>query len=101
MDKLSAVLSAVNTGLTTIRGIAALPGVSMLPYVNTIAGAIDLMQAIAKVGGDVVPFALKVKETFEKPGVSPEDMAELDAVIEAERVKLHAPLPPKEDGEDD
>lgn len=100
-EKLQTVLSAVNMALGVVGRVAKLPGVSAIPYVNTISGAIDLIQQIAKVGGDVLPVAEKIKATFSKPDVSTDDMAALDAEIAKDRAKLHAPLPPREEGEPD
>lgn len=100
MTDLQALFSAINTGLNTIKNIAALPGVNMLPYANTIAGGISVLQLAFEAGQNIVPYVIAFKETFEGGGeVSQDKLDALDAKIAELEAKLDAPLPPQEDGE--
>lgn len=102
MTDLQALFGAINTGLNTIKNIAALPGVNMLPYATTIATGISVLQLAFEAGQNIVPYAVAFTETFK--GDTPPSQAKLDALdakIDELRGKLHAPLPPAEEGEED
>ncbi len=100
MTDLQALFGAINTGLNTLKNIAALPGVSMIPYVSTIAGGISVLQLAFDAGQNIVPYVTAFTETFSDGGEVPQDKLDaLDAKIAELEAKLDAPLPPKEDGE--
>lgn len=96
---LQSVLDAVSTALGVIKNIAKVPGINVLPYVNTVSGAIDVAQIALSQGQNIADLVASLKETF--AGGTPTDaqLAALDARIAAARAKLHAPLPPPEEGE--
>lgn len=101
-SNLEALFSAINTGLNTIKTIAALPGVNMIPYATTIAGGIEVLQLAFEAGQNIMPYVVAFKETFETGGEVPQEKLDaLDVKINELRGKLHAPLPDKEDGEED
>lgn len=97
---LKSVLGAVNQTLGVLSMVAKIPGVSMIPYVSTAAGAIDLIQFAIGKGVDVAEHVTALTDTF-KPGMVPTQaqLDALDAKIAALRAAIHAPLPPKEEGE--
>lgn len=102
MTDLQALFGAINAGLTTIRNVAAMPGVNMLPYANTVSGGIAVLQLAIEAGQNILPYAIAFKETFESGGEVPEaKLVALDDKIAELEAKLDAPLPPKEDGEED
>ena len=102
MTDLQALFGAINTGLNTIKNIAALPGVNMIPYANTIAGGISVLQLAFEAGQNIVPYVVAFKETFEDGGEVPQEKLDaLDEKIAELRGKLHAPLPDLEDGEEE
>lgn len=99
---LEALFAAISTGLNTIKSIAALPGVNMIPYANTISGGIEVLQLAFAAGQAIVPYAVAFTNTFSDGGeVSQEKLDALDAKIAELEAKLDAPLPPLEDGEPD
>jgi hypothetical protein len=96
------VLEAVSGALSVVQTIAKTPGISMLPYVNTISGAIDIIQAAASVGKNIAPFLEQFKKTF-TPGNIPTaaEVAALDSEIARLEAEIQASLPPPEEGEPD
>lgn len=101
LSQLSGLLDAVQTGLGVIKGIGSIPGASLIPYLSTLTSAAEVAGQMIALGRDATKNIEAIKRTFETPFVSTADMAELDASIAAWRTELHAPLPPKEDGEPD
>lgn len=104
MDKLTqlqSLLAAVEAGLTVIKTVADLPGVSALPYVSTLSSALGVTLKLAEAGRNIEPQITAIVDTFSDPTVSVEKMAALDAEIAIWSAKLDAPLPPKEAGEPD
>ncbi len=101
MADLESILDAVNTALGAIKSAADLPGVNLIPYVSTISSFIGLAQLALGQGQNIANLVTDLKDTF-SGGVPTQDQLDaLDARIAAARAKLHAPLPPKEDGEQD
>lgn len=99
--QLSSLLDAIQIGLGVIERVGSIPGASVIPYVSTLTSAADLAGEVIALGRDASKNIHAIKDTFSKPDVAPEDMAALDASIAQWRAALHAPLPPKEDGEPD
>ncbi len=100
MTDLQALFSAINTGLNTLKTVANIPGVKMIPYVSTIAGGIEILQLAFDAGQNILPYVTAFKETFEGGGeVSQDKLDALDAKIAELEEKLDAPLPPLEPGE--
>lgn len=100
---IAAIGNVALSGIGMIKRLIDLGGpiTGLIPYASTVSSAIGLLQTGIELGKDIIPNAEKFINTFSKPTVSLDDMAALDADIAAERATLHAPLPPKEDGEPD
>lgn len=98
---MQSVLDAVGTALGVIKSLADTPGVNLLPYVNTVSSVIGVAQIALGQGKNIANLVADLKETFDGGVPTPEQIAALDARIAAARAKLHAPLPPKEEGEED
>lgn len=96
---LHGILDAVGTAFGVIKNIAQVPGINLLPYVSTVSGAIDVAQLALAEGQNIADLVTSLKNTF--AGGTPTDaqLAALDDKIAKARAKLHAPLPPPEEGE--
>jgi hypothetical protein len=101
MADFKSLLGAVTTALGAISAAGNLPGVNLIPYVSTVASAAGLLQFAIEKGMNVADDIAALKDTFSNGLPSQDKVDALDARIEALRTKLHAPLPPKEDGEDE
>ncbi len=101
MADIAQIFEATNTGLTYIRTIAETPGIRSIPYVSNVADAIAALQLAYKLGVDISKEVAAFKETFSGGEPSPEQVAALDAEISVLRARLHAPMPPREEGEED
>jgi hypothetical protein len=95
------LLEAFNNVANAVKGAANLPGVNLLPYASTVANAIDTIQAAIALGKNVTANIISIRDTFSDGLPSEEKLAALDAEIAALRARIHAPLPPKEEGEED
>lgn len=95
------LLSAVGTALGVIKGVANTPGINLLPYVGTVSSVIDVAQIALKQGQNIADLVASLKDTFDGGLPTDEQVAALNADIAAARAKLHAPLPPREEGEED
>lgn len=71
----------------------------LIPYVGTVAAAAGAINAGLKAGIKVAPYVEAIKETFANGLPTEEKRAALDIRIAELREIIHAPLPPKEDGE--
>ena len=103
MADINQVLTTVNDVLTTIKTVAQMPGVNMLPYANTAAGAIELLQLAIQAGQNITPYVNAIKGTFGSGGKVPTEaeLAALDNKIAQLRAELHAGLPEKDPDEPD
>lgn len=101
MVDIKGLLDAVSTALSVIKTVANTPGVNLLPYANTVAGAIDAIQFAFEKGISIAGYVVALKDTFSNGVPSQDKLDALDARIAELRAKIHAPLPPKEDGEPD
>ena len=103
MTQVNNALNTVNDVLTVLRNVASMPGVNMLPYANTAAGAIQLLQLAIQAGQNITPYVSAIKDTFgssKDPNIPTEaQLAELDNKIAQYRAELHAGLPPKDEDE--
>jgi hypothetical protein len=95
------VLDTVNGVLNTLKEIASLPGVNMLPYVNTVSGAISALQAAAAIGVNIAPYLTALKDTFSGGTPTQAEMDALDAKIASLEALVDAPLPDKDPAEPD
>ena len=95
------LLDAVGTALGAIQSAADLPGVKLIPYVSTVSSVISVAQAALGQGQNIANLVTDLKDTFSGGLPTDAQRAALDARIVAARAKLHAPLPAKEDGEED
>lgn len=103
---IQSILDTINQGLGVVKSVASIPGVNLIPYASTLSSAIGVIQLLLKAGQNVGPFLQNIKDTFSTPVTSAEDVAALDVKVAALnqriadlRAKLHAPLPPAEEGE--
>lgn len=101
MADLKGILDAVSTALGTIKAATDLPGVSLIPYVSTVSDFIGVAQIAISQGKNIAKLATDLKETFDGGLPTENQIASLNGRIAAARAKLHAPLPPKEEGEED
>jgi hypothetical protein len=95
------LLTAVTTALGAISAAGNLPGVNLIPYVSTVASVAGLLQFALEKGINVASDIAALKDTFSNGLPSQDKIDALNARIAVLRAKLHAPLPPKEDGEDE
>ena len=101
MTDFKSLLSAVVTALGAISAAGNLPGVNLIPYVSTVASVAGLLQFALEKGVNVASDIAALKDTFSNGLPSQDKIEALDARIATLRARLHAPLPPKEDGEDE
>lgn len=101
MNGFKGLLDAVVTALGVVQTAGNLPGVNLIPYVSTIASAAGVLQFAIEKGKNIASDIAAFKDTFANGLPSQEKLDELDTRIEALRVKVHAPLPPKEEGEEE
>jgi hypothetical protein len=101
MEELKKIAAASIAVLTVLERVGNIPGVSMIPYVKTGLDALSAVKAGLETGRDVMPFVEEIRETYEGKVPTPEDVQALRDKITALEAKLDAPLPPKEDGEED
>lgn len=95
------LLAAVGSALGVIKGIANTPGINLIPYVSTVSSVIDVAQIALKQGQNIADLVTGLKSTFSGGVPTQAQMDALDASIARKRAKLHAPPPPKEEGEED
>lgn len=101
MTDFKSLLSAVVTALGAIREAGNLPGVNLIPYVSMVASAAGLLQFAIEKGINVASDIAALGDTFSNGLPSQDKIDALDARIATLRSKLHMPLPPKEEGEDE
>lgn len=89
----------VNMALGVVAGAGDIPGVNLIPYVSVVSSAAKAIQMGINAGVSVAPYIEAVWDTFKNGLPTPEAVAALDAKIAELRAKLHAPLPPAEEGE--
>lgn len=89
----------VSNALGVISAAGSTPGINLIPYVSTIAVAAGTINAGLKAGIKVAPYIAAVKDTFINGLPTEEKRAALDTKIAELRDIIHAPLPPKEEGE--
>lgn len=96
---IDSVLSAINTGLGVIKQVASLPGVSALPYANTLSSAVTAIQAAEQAEQDIAPYVAAIAATFSGAVPTQDQLDALDAQIATLDAQVDAPLPPQEPGE--
>lgn len=82
-----------------IKSVAETPGINLLPYVSTVSNAIGAIQVAVKLGQNVSEHITALNDTFANGIPSQDKLDALNARIALLRAKIHAPLPPKEEGE--
>lgn len=101
MTTISDVLKVVTGALGAIKTAGDVPGINLIPYVGTIGSIAGGLQFLIEKGQNVAENYQKFKDSFAN-GLPPKEVLDaLDASIKVKRAKLHAPLPPKEAGEED
>lgn len=102
MSNLQNILSTLNTALGVLKTVTETPGINALPYVNTISSALRAIEIGVNAGANVLPYVEALAATFTQDKVPTEaELAALDAKIAELEAKVNAPLPEKEEGEDD
>lgn len=91
----------ISNALGVVSAAGNTPGINLIPYVSTVASAASIINSGLKVGVKVAPYIAAIEETFINGLPSKEKLAALDAKIAELRAIIHAPLPDKEDGEED
>lgn len=93
------LVDAFNSVANVIKTVAETPGVNMIPYASTVASAVGALQAAVTAGVDILPYVEAIKDTFDGGTPTQEQLDTLNAKIAELEARLHAPLPPREDGE--
>jgi hypothetical protein len=93
------LLDAFANVASVIKTIADTPGVNLIPYASTVSSAVSAIQIGLKLGQNVSTHITALKDTFADGIPSKDKLDALDAKINELRAKLHAPLPPPEEGE--
>lgn len=101
MGDFSNLLSAVTMALGVVKTAGNLPGVNLIPYVSTVANVAGVLQFAIEKGQNVAKDIAALKKTFSDGLPSQDKLDELNARIDALRIRLHLPLPEKEEGEED
>jgi hypothetical protein len=91
----------INLALGAISTAGNTPGVNLIPYVSTVAAAAGALKAGLNAAVNIAPYVAAITETFSGELPSASQLAALDAKIAELEVLVAAPLPPKEDGEED
>lgn len=102
MASIKSILEALDTAMGVVKTVADTPGINLIPYVSTLSSAIGAMQAAYVAGKSIVPYITAIQETFSGDKIpSQDELTALDAKIAALEAQVQAPLPPKEEGEED
>ena len=101
MATFTSVLGAISTALGAIKSATSIPGINLLPYVSTVNSAVDTIQFVMEKSQSVAGLVTDFTETFSNGLPSQDKLDALDAKIADLRAKVHAPLPAKEEGEDE
>lgn len=93
--------NAVETALGVISSAGSTPGINLIPYVGVVSSAAGALKLALDTGVKVAPYVIALKNTFSGGLPTKDDLAALDAKIGELRAIVHAPLPAREDGEED
>jgi hypothetical protein len=93
--------AVINNALSVISAAGSTPGVNLIPYVSTVAAGAAVLQAGLNAAVNVAPYIEAISETFSGGLPTEAQRVALDAKIAELEAKVDAPLPPKEDGEED
>lgn len=93
------LLGAVRTILSTVKTAARLPGVNLIPYTDTVANAIEAIEFAYEKGVDVAVHIKDLTDTFSQGLPTQENLDAFNARMAKLRARIHAPLPPPEEGE--
>lgn len=95
------ILDAVDSAMLTLKSLADVPGVSLIPYVSTLSGVISVVHAAYSAGKNIEPYIKAISDTFDpnNPAPSQADLDALSAKIAELEAQIQEPLPPPEDGE--
>lgn len=94
-------LNVISTALGVISTATSAPGINLIPYVSTIAAAANAINIGLKTAVNVAPYIKAISDTFSGGLPTQEQRIALDLKIAELEAQLHAPLPPKEEGEED
>jgi hypothetical protein len=91
----------INTALGVIKTAGNTPGINLIPYVSTVASAASALQAGLNAAVNIAPYVVAISKTFKDGLPTDAERAALNAKIAELEAIVDAPLPPKEDGEED
>lgn len=91
----------INLALGVISTAGNTPGVNLIPYVSTVAAAAGALKAGLNAAVNIAPYVEAITKTFADGLPTESDRAALDAKIAELEALIDAPLPPKEDGEEE
>ncbi len=93
--------TVINQALGVISAAGSTPGINLIPYVSTVASGAALIQAGLNAAVNVAPYIAAISQTFADGLPTEAQRVALDAKIAELEAKVDAPLPPKEEGEDE
>ncbi len=93
--------SVIRQALAVVKAAGSIPGVSLIPYVGTITAAAGAIEAGLNMAVNVAPYVEAVRDTFSGGLPSQAKLSALNARIAELEAIVAAPLPPREDGEED
>lgn len=93
------LVDTFNSVATVIKSVATTPGINMIPYATTVASAVGALQTAVNAGINILPYVEAIKDTFEGGVPTQAQLDGLDAKLAELKALVHAPLPPREEGE--
>lgn len=91
----------VSNALGVISNAGSIPGLNLIPYFNVVTSAAGAINVGLKAGIKVAPYVAAIEDTFINGLPTKDKLDALDAKIAELRAIVQAPLPSKEDGEDE
>lgn len=92
---------AVNMALGVISAAGNTPGINLIPYVSTVAVAAGAIKAGLNAAVNVAPYIEAITKTFSGGLPTEAEHAALRAKIAELEAAVDAPLPPREEGEEE
>lgn len=100
--KISDILDTVDTAMGVLKTVIDTPGINLIPYVSTLSSVIGVTHAAYTAGKNITPYITAIHDTFSGDKIpSQDELTALDTKIAELEAKVQAPLPPKEDGEEE
>lgn len=101
MSDFKSLLDAISGALRVIAKADDIPGLSLIPYLDTIAKSAEVIGRAIELGQNVKANIDAIRDTFgeDKKLPTPEEMQALDQRIAVLEERIMAPIPSKEEGE--